>query len=99
MQANPEKFHLIFFNCNVPVLLDGCINKPEKVVKLLGITIDEKMSFSIHTDEIRKKAGRQLSAWLFSERSSSSTFNSAQPSGITVVLQMLDVWERFRRGL
>ena len=99
MQANPEKFHLIFFNCKVPVLLDGCINKPEKVVKLVGIPIDEKMSFSIHTDEICKQAGRQLSALLFSERSSSTTFNTAQPSGTTVVLQMLDVWKRFRRGL
>ena len=43
MQANPEKFQLLFFNCKVesPVILDGCIIKPEKVVKLLGITIDE----------------------------------------------------------
>ena len=61
MQANPEKFQLIFFNCKVdsPVILDGCIIKPEKVVKLLGITIDENLSFPI---EICKKAGRQLSA-------------------------------------
>ena len=64
MQANPERFQLIFFNCKVdsPVILDGCIIKPEKVVKLLGITIDENLSFSIHTEEICKKAGRQLSA-------------------------------------
>ena len=64
MQANPEKFQLIFFNCKVesPVILDSCIIKPEKVVKLLGITIDENLSFSIHTEEICKKAGRQLSA-------------------------------------
>ena len=64
MQANPEKFQLIFFNCKVdsPLILDGCIIKPEKVVKLLGITIDENLSFSIHTEEICKKAGRQLSA-------------------------------------
>ena len=42
MQANPEKFQLIFFNFKVesPVILDGCIIKPEKVVKLLGIIID-----------------------------------------------------------
>ena len=47
MQANPEKFQLIFLNCKVesPVILDGCIIKPEKVVKLLGITIDENLSF------------------------------------------------------
>ena len=64
MQANPEQFQLIFFNCKVesPVILDGCIIKPEKVVKLLGITIDQNFSFSIHTERICKKAGRQLSA-------------------------------------
>ena len=64
MQANPEEFQLIFFNCKVdsPVILDGCIIKPEKVAKLLGITIDKNLSFSIHTEEICKKAGRQLSA-------------------------------------
>ena len=48
MQANPEKFQLIF--------------QPEKVVKLLGINFDENLIFSIHTEEICKKAGRQLSA-------------------------------------
>ena len=64
MQANPEKFQLIFLNCKVdsPVILDGCIIKPEKVVKLLSITIDENLSFSIHTKAICKKAGRHLSA-------------------------------------
>ena len=113
MQANHKKFQLIFFNCKVesPVILDGCIIQPEKVVKLLGINIDENLNFLIHTEQICKKAGRQLSAlsalfaltarpnWLFLERSSSATFNTAQPSGITVVLQMHAVWKRFRRGL
>ena len=106
------------------MILYGCIIKPEKVVKLLGITINENLYISIHTEEICKKAGRQLSALrrlsfylnskaklLLSERSS-ATFNTAQPSGITVVLQMpaqpsgitvvlqmLDVWTRFRSGL
>ena len=45
------------------MILDGCIIQPEKVVKLLGINIDEKLNFSIHTEEICKKAGRQLSAF------------------------------------
>ena len=64
MQANPEKFQLIFFNCKVetPVILDGCMIKPEKVVKRLGINIDENLSFSIHTEELCKVTGRQLSA-------------------------------------
>ena len=63
MQANPEKFQMIFFICKVesPVILDGCIIKPEDVLNLLGITIDETLSFLIHTEEICKKAGSQLS--------------------------------------
>ena len=66
MQANPEKFQLIFFTCKAeyPVILDGCKIQPEKVVKLLGINIDENLHFSIHTEEICKKAGRQLSLCL-----------------------------------
>ena len=44
------------------MILDGCIIQPEKVVKLLGINIDENLNFSKHTEEICKKAGRQLSA-------------------------------------
>ena len=35
---------------------------------------------------------------LFSERLSSATFNTAQPSGITVVLQILAVWEHSGEG-
>ena len=55
---------MIFFNCKVESLgiLDGCIIQPEKVVKLLGINIDENLNFSIHTEVICKKVGRQLSA-------------------------------------
>ena len=60
MKANPEKYKLTFFNCKVesPVILDGCIIQPEKVVKLLSINIDENLNFSIHTEENCKKAGR-----------------------------------------
>ena len=32
------------------MILDGCIIKPEKVVKLLGIAIDKNLSLSIHTE-------------------------------------------------
>ena len=51
MQANHGKFQLICFSCKVesPVILDGCIIQLEKVVKLLGINIDENLNFSIHT--------------------------------------------------
>ena len=51
-------------NCKVesPVILDDSIIKPEKVVKLLCIDIDENLNFSLHTEEICKKDGRQLSS-------------------------------------
>ena len=50
MQANPMKFQMIFFNCKVesPVILDGCIIKPEDVLNLLDITIDETEFFDTH---------------------------------------------------
>ena len=72
IQANPEQFQLIFFNCKVesPVIQDGCMIQPEKVVKFLGINIDENLNFSIHTEEICKKAGsalRRLSFYLDSK--------------------------------
>ena len=44
------------------MILDGCIIQPEKVVKLLGINIDENLNFPIDTEEICKEAGRQLRA-------------------------------------
>ena len=58
IQANPEQFQLIFFNCKVesPVILDDCMIQPEKVVKFLGINIDENLNFLIYTEEICKKA-------------------------------------------
>ena len=54
MQANPDKFQLISFNCKVesPVILDGCIIKPEKVVKLLGITIYEFEFYDTHKSNL-----------------------------------------------
>ena len=42
------------------MILGSCIIKPERVVKLVGTHIDENLNFSIHTEEIYKKAGRQL---------------------------------------
>ena len=44
------------------MILDGCISMPEKVVKLLGIHNNENFDFSTDTEDICKKAGRQLSA-------------------------------------
>ena len=78
MQANPEKFLLIFFNCKVEstVILDGCIIQPEKVVRRLGINIDENLNFSIHTEEICKKAGRQVSALCLDSKAKFALFRA-----------------------
>ena len=51
-----------FFPVESPVILDGCIIHPEKVLKLLGINIDKIVYFLIHTEDICQIAGRQLSA-------------------------------------
>ena len=75
--------------------LNGCIIKPEKVVELLGINIDENLDFSIHTEEICKKVGRQLSAlrrlsfYLDSKAKLAQSFQSVQPQPLSILLSRL----------
>ncbi len=63
MQANAEKFQLILFprqevagSLNIG---DTVINS-EPVVKLLGVSIDEALSFSDHITSLCQKAGRYI---------------------------------------
>ncbi len=65
MQANPEKFQFSFLKKYtikeiVPKFIDihGTEIKYEKEEKLLGITIDEKLRFDTHIDNLCKKAAR-----------------------------------------
>ena len=75
MIANPDKFHAIILNKrksdnSISTLTIG--NKTiisEKVVKLLGVNIDNGLNFNLHIDEICKKASSQLNA-LFRLRNS-----------------------------
>ena len=65
MQANPEKFQALSVgnkthNENIVFNLDGIKISAEDEVKLLGITIDFKLSFNTHISNICKKAARQL---------------------------------------
>jgi len=65
MKANPSKFQSIWFSkddlsLNFEVA-DSTI-KSEKVVKLLGIQLDSKLSFTQHVTTICKKAARQINA-------------------------------------
>ena len=58
----------------------------------------KKRTYNFETSKLIATHTARLN-WLFSERSSSATFNTAKPSGITVVLQMLNAWKRFSRGV
>ncbi len=62
---NPEKFQFIFLKKYtskeiVPkfVEIHGAEIKCEKEVKLLGITIDEKLRFDMHINNLCNKNGR-----------------------------------------
>ena len=65
MKANPDKFQAIAVGKrtkdeNITFNLDNNIINCEDHVKLLGVTIDFKLSFDLHISIVCKKASRQL---------------------------------------
>ena len=67
MQANPEKFQFMLmkkYTCKETfpefIEISGINVQRENEVKLLGITIDEKLRFDMHVDILCKKAARQV---------------------------------------
>ena len=67
MVANPSKFQaIIFTNKKSPIRTDFTIKNEniqnKEIVELLGIQIDEKLSFTKHIRELCRKAGGQLNA-------------------------------------
>ena len=63
MQANPEKFQAIFLGCKVEdqkINIEGKEITSVPCVKLLGVNLDNKLTFSPHIQELCQKAGRQL---------------------------------------
>lgn len=69
MKANPEKFQAIVLSRrsgnNSPRLefnIDGAVIKPEQCVKLLGVMLDEKLTFNNHISNICKKTSKQVGA-------------------------------------
>ena len=65
MKANPDKFQTIAVGKrtkdeNITFNLDDNIKHCEDHVKLLGVTIDIKLSFDLHISNVCKKASRQL---------------------------------------
>ena len=63
MEANPSKFQALIADESEPVLLQIDENTEitsEPYVKLLGVLIDNKLSFNQHVSEVIKKSSRQL---------------------------------------
>ena len=67
MIANPDKFKAIIINkkgneASIPLKINGDIINSEEEVALLGVTIDNKLSFSIHIENLCKSAAQQLNS-------------------------------------
>ena len=68
LQANPSKFQFMLLsssdidNSNISLCIDDITLKPEPHVKLLGVFLDDKLSFSQHVSISCTKAARQLNA-------------------------------------
>ena len=63
LQANPDKFQFILYSSDDKYMLT--INKNVKLesldyVKLLGVTVDTKLTFTRHVDELCSKAGKKI---------------------------------------
>ena len=63
MEANPSKFQLMIADEeeNTTISITSSTNiQSEPHVKLLGVTLDNRMNFSAHVSELLKKSSRQL---------------------------------------
>ena len=68
MIANPSKFHAIIIRKDrkdtegTEININGKVLKTKSEVLLLGITLDNRLTFDIHIGNICKKAAKQLNA-------------------------------------
>lgn len=65
MKVNPSKFQVICIsrnNTSLELEIGSDSIRSEKIVKLLGIHIDDKLDFNNHTSIVCKKAARQINA-------------------------------------
>ena len=65
IKLNTKKSQLITFSktvqpSNIRVTLFGDTIKQEKTAKLLGITLDTKLTFEVHIQELTKKVNRKI---------------------------------------
>ena len=115
MKVNPDKFQAIVLGNKDDVNdlsfdINGSSIKPTKCVKLLGVHIDDKLSFDSHISIICAQAARQLNSlhriskflnpkpesW-YSIVSSYRTSTTARLFGILVMSRIPVKWRRFRR--
>ena len=67
MVANPEKFQLMFLgteDSNISLNIDGNIVKNSSIVKLLGVTIDDRLCFHPYIKDLCKKTNQKTKALL-----------------------------------
>ena len=64
LKANPDKFHMLLSNTNVNIKMkiDNYEIQNNKQIKLLGVTIDNKMKFEEHVSSLCTKASQKLHA-------------------------------------
>jgi hypothetical protein len=66
MKANPSKFQSMIIsrqsNCSLEINVDGSTVASSECVKLLGVFIDNRLSFSNHVSQLCKKVGKQINA-------------------------------------
>ena len=63
MKANPDKYHFLLTGTNELTLeIDQCQIKSSKEEKLIGITIDNKLSFDAHVNNICNKNFQKINA-------------------------------------
>ena len=63
MKANPDKYHFLLTGENEQTFsINDVLIKSSRVEKLLGITIDNKLNFQTHTNNLCSKVSQKLNA-------------------------------------
>jgi len=65
MKANPSKFQAMVLNrkpVEISFQIGDDIIMPQECIKLLGVSIDSKLSFTEHISQLCKTAGKQINA-------------------------------------
>ena len=63
MKVNPDKFNYIIFgkgNCINDIVICNKVIKSQDIVKILGLHLDRKLTFTSHVTNLCQKAGRKV---------------------------------------